>query len=144
MKALIFAILFCLVTGCATTSSINMKHVIAESARLTGNQEVNIINIPSHGVMGDSLAIAAGGGANAEGVKKSIEKLIDDRGGTLVVTSTNPELAKVNIVNALKGVRHNNHDVFLVYAGSEKYSEEVRVAVEDKGMRFYFVNAYHK
>lgn len=144
MNKLILVMLFLFVVGCASTSSINMARVISESITLSGSQNVNVINIPSHGAMGDSLAMAAGGGANATKIKKTIEQLSDAGGGTLVITSTNAELAKVNVVSALKDVYGKTPNIFLIYAGSEKYSNEVREAAEEKGVRYAFVDAYRK
>jgi len=144
MKKLILVILLFSIAGCATTSAINMKRVVAESTQLSNNQNINIINIPSHGALGDSLAVAADGGANAKAARETIEKLSNAGGGTLIITSTNPELAKVNIISALKGIDSKKTNIFLIYAGTEKYSDEVRKAAEDKGMQYGFVEAYRK
>lgn len=144
MKRLIVAILFLSITGCTATSAINMKRVVAESIQLSNNQNINIIDFPSHGALGDSLAVAADGGGNAKAARETIEKLSNAGGGTLIITSTNPELAKVNIISALKGIDGKKTNIFLIYAGTEKYSDEIKKAAEDKGMQYGFVDAYRK
>lgn len=147
MKRIVFVILsLLLISGCASQrqNQISLSEIIAHSTSIAGNSNLHISQIPSHGKLGDSLAISANGGGNANQLREAIQQIISSGGGSLVVTSTNPELAKAVIEGAIGNMDSKKKDIILIYAGSTQFSNSTQSLVESKGMQYGFVDIAKK
>ncbi|MFO8023558.1 MAG: hypothetical protein R6U90_00260, partial [Thiohalophilus sp.] len=102
------------------------------------SKDFDYIAIPSHGAIGDGMAIAAGGGANAKNLRRHLQQRSSNGEGKVVVTSRNSALANA----VIKGAVSDNQfpGVWLVYAGDAKYAESLKQIVEAAGMKYGFVD----
>lgn len=143
MKNILYVLVsFLLLSGCASQGhdQISFIEIIAGAKTISGDKNILISKIPTHGSLADSLAISVKGGGNAKQIRESIQQVINMGDATLVVTSVNPELAKAAIHGAIEDMDSERKNIILIYAGSIEFSEETKSLVESKGMKYGFVD----
>ena len=132
-----FIILICitiLLAGCAS-KKVNPAVIGAKAFEEKG---FSVIDIPSHGVIGDGLALAVGGGAYVTSVRDTLIDIQENETLHQVwVTSTNSLLAKTILSNALDDLEPGALDrIYLVFAGDVEHGADLRTVVESTGARY--------
>lgn len=102
------------------------------------DQGALITEIPSHGFIGDGIAIAAGGGAgNVNFLRGTLLKL--QKTGTtqrVLITSGNKALAKTVLASSVKNLPVNSlSNLQIAYLGDISFGEELTQAVEHTGAK---------
>ncbi|AZE79623.1 hypothetical protein C4J99_3854 [Pseudomonas synxantha] len=145
MKALIAAALLVTLAGCASSGKSDQQiyqeaadaHVMTLAA---GQTTVSLpsVKIPSHGLIGDSMAIAAGGGANATALKQALlqAKSAGDSGFLIMGAGTALDVAIIK--NAFDSVDLSGMRIY--YAGNEAQKDAVRSAVEKAQAHFQYIS----
>lgn len=121
-------------SGCVA-SKPDKKAIVAEAF---GQSEFILADIPSHGFIGDSLIIAAGGGSNATGLQKAMLAM-NAQGGEqyIAITSSNSLLAKTVLENALKDLPPNTlPHLHIAFLGDTEHGDALRTSVARTGARF--------
>jgi hypothetical protein len=134
MRKILLVLLLVMLAGCAAKK----RHPAAIGAEVFTDKNFAVIDIPSHGAIGDGLAIAVGGGANTSNVR---DTLLDvqkkDAVKQVLVTSRNSLLAKIILSNAVKDLPSDSLDtVYLVFAGTENHGSDLREIVEKTGATY--------
>ncbi|MCX2546554.1 hypothetical protein [Pseudomonas sp. COW5] len=145
VKRLIAASFLAVLAGCAShgKSDEAIYREAADAHVMTlpaGQTKVSLVatKILSHGLIGDNLAIAAGGGANAMQLKQQLQmaKTVDDTGFLIIGAGTSLDVAVIK--NAFESLDLNGMRIY--YAGGENQKEAVRSAVEKARAKFQFIS----
>ena len=146
MRKLISVTFLILLTGCASPqksdNAIFMEAATKYASTLPPEQKSMSfpgIKIPSHGMIADSLAIAAGGGANATQLQKELlaAKASGGKGFLIIGSSSSLDLAVIE--NATKSQDLSGMQIF--YSGGPDKKNEIRAAVEKSKASFHFISA---
>ncbi|MBV4458061.1 hypothetical protein KVG96_08890 [Pseudomonas sp. COR58] len=145
MKAFVAVALLAVLAGCASKGKSDAE-IYTEAAKAhvatlpagQGKFSFPSTKILSHGLIGDNLAIAAGGGANAAQLKQALlmAKVGGDSGFLIIGAATSLDVAVIkNAVDELdlKGLR-------IYYAGGESQKDDVRSAVEKAQAQFQYIS----
>ncbi|WP_248741409.1 MULTISPECIES: hypothetical protein [unclassified Pseudomonas] len=145
MKLLIAASVLAVLAGCAShgKSDEAIYREAADAHVMTlpaGQNKVSLVatKILSHGLIGDNLAIAVGGGANVTQLKQQllIAKTVDGTG--FLIIGAGKSLDVTIIKNAFESLDLNGMRIY--YAGGENQKEAVRSAVEKARAKFQFIS----
>ncbi|MGB3211082.1 MAG: hypothetical protein WBB19_10290 [Desulforhopalus sp.] len=138
----IFPILFTIfiissIIGCVSAPS-QREIAVASVAKVYGSNEFLIMEVPSHGLIGDSVAIAAGGGGNASQVRSALLEFQKAQGvQRLAITSSNSLLAKTVLSSAVKKLPADSlTNIQIAFVGDVAQGEEIRSLVEATGAQF--------
>lgn len=123
-----------LLTGCAGKK----PHPVSIGLKAFGSEGFSVIDIPSHGLIGDGLSLALGGGSYVSSVRNNLleiqEKPLLKQ---VLVTSNNSLLAKTILANALDGLERGSLDtVHLIFAGKKGHGDDLRESAELTGARY--------
>ena len=140
IRYIALAVFGLILTGCASTQTKPQRDVLAEAATTFGGGDFIYIDIPSHGAIGDGVAIAAGGGANATRLGGRLGDLSRSGDGKVLVSGRNSALVNAVIKGAVEGKAHPG--VWLIYAGDEKYATPLKEVVEGADMRYSFIDIH--
>ena len=146
MKNLISTSLLILLVGCASQqksdNEIYMEAATQFASTLPSDQKsmsFPSIKIPSHGMLSDSLAIAAGGGANAAQLQQ--ELLNAKASGTtgFLIIGSNSALDMAVIEGATDAQDLSGMSIF--YLGGIDKKNEIRSAIEKSKASFHYISA---
>lgn len=146
MKHLISAFLLALLAGCASQqksdNAIYMKAATQFASTLPPDQKTMSfpsIKILSHGMLADSLAIAAGGGANATKLQQELltAKASGTRGFLIIGSSSALDLAVIEGATDAQDLS----DMSIFYSGSSAKKNEIRSAIEKSKASFHYISA---
>lgn len=135
MKRIVFLIFITLMLGGCASKNI---HPSVIGAKAFEDKRFSVIDIPSHGLIGDGLAIAVGGGANVTSVRRALLDIQNNENfHQVLVTSTNSLLTKTILNNALDDLEPGSlNRVYLVFAGNAGHGDDLRTVVESTGARY--------
>jgi len=145
VKKLACTVLFIALAGCAsqqkTDSQIYQQATALYVTQLpAGQNSVSLpsVKIPSHGLLADNLAIAAGGGANATQLRNALSaaRAAGDK-GFLIIGSQNGALDLAVIKNAVHS--QDLSGMTILYSGDPGKNDAIRSAVEKANGEFQFV-----
>lgn len=128
-----------LLVGCAAAPQRDTQAILADAARQFQGREFSFVEIPSEGLLSDTVAIAKGGADSARLAREELAALSSAGGGQIVFHSDNPRLARAILESAVAGRQFPG--VWLIYAGDAANAAELKGAVERAGMRFGTVSA---
>ena len=143
-----------LLSGCGSLSPSPSSFPIDkihERTALEYGENTVIFNFPTHGYVGDKMAIAANGeSGNRKMLLEQMNKAqkiasAENLPVTIVITSVNPELSKAIILGTLTSDSVNGNDysnLKFVYAGKQEYSNEIKESIEKKGFKYGFIDIY--
>jgi len=130
--------------GCSTTPRETVSESLPQATANIVKEEKELttsmlqIVIPSHGFFGDKLSIAVKGGANATQLRLTLKKVESNGGGSVLITSKNPDLSRAVIEGALESSDiYSNTTLF--YQGDESNFVKVEKAA-DKKINLHFIN----
>jgi hypothetical protein len=147
MKSLIAAALLAILAGCASQGKSDQQIVLEASdihvmTLAAGQNTVSLptVKIPSHGLIGDSISIAAGGGANATQLRQALvgAKSAGENGFLIIGSGTSLDVAIIKTAFDsldLSGMR-------IYYAGNEPQKDEVRHAIETARAHFQYISMH--
>jgi hypothetical protein len=138
----LFIILTLFLVGCSASQVRDVPHsyIAIQAAIITNDTNIDIVEIPTHGALGDSLAISAKGGGNTKSLRDSLINLSNNGGGVIAVTSRNADLSRAVIEGALSNGNYEYKNVTLVYAGDLANSDRLQPIVESVGIKYGFVD----
>lgn len=146
MKSFVAFALIATLAGCATQGK-SEKQIFDEAATAhvtslpagPGSVRIRSVKIPSHGLIGDSLAVALAGGANASQLKQELldAKSVGDSGFLIIGASTSVDVAVIG--NAVEGLDLKGMQIY--YSGTDAQKDKVRAAVEKTQAQFHYINA---
>ncbi|WP_212629778.1 hypothetical protein [Pseudomonas sp. KB-10] len=145
MKHLISASLLILLAGCASQqksdNAIYMEAATQFASTLPSDQKTMSfpnIKIPSHGMLADNLAIAAGGGANATHLQQELltAKASGTTGFLIIGSSSALDLAVIE--GAIDGQDLSGMSIF--YSGSTDKKNEIRSVIEKSKASFHYIS----
>ncbi|TWE05338.1 hypothetical protein FB481_10785 [Pseudomonas sp. AG1028] len=145
MKKLACTVLFIALAGCAsqhkTDSQIYQEANAFYVTQLpAGQNSVSLpsVKIPSHGLLADNLAIAAGGDANVTPLRNALSaaRAAGDK-GFLIIGSQNGALDVAVIRNAVDS--QDLSGMTILYSGDLGKSDAIRSAVEKANGEFQFI-----
>lgn len=145
MKHLISITLLCLLAGCASQqksdNAIYKEAATQFASTIPADQKAisfPSIKIPSHGMLADGLAIAAGGGANATQLQKELltAKASGTTGFLIIGSSSALDLAVIE--GATKSQDLSGMSIF--YSGGIDKKNEIRSAIERSKASFHFIS----
>ncbi len=146
MKNLISVTLLSLLVGCASQHKSDdaiYKEAAAQFASTLppGQTAMSFssVKIPSHGLLADSLAIAAGGGANATQLQQELltAKAAGNTGFLIIGSSSALDLAVIEGATDSQDLAGMN----IFYSGPADNKNEIRSAIEKSKAGFYFISA---
>ncbi len=145
MKKLACTVLLIALAGCASPQKSDSQ-IYQEATALyvtmlpAGQNSVSLssVKIPSHGLLADNLAIAAGGGANATQLRNALwaARAAGDK-GFLIIGSQNGALDLAVIKNAVDS--QDLSGMTILYSGDPGKSDAIRSAVEKANGEFQFI-----
>lgn len=138
MRYVAIAVFGLFLFGCTSTQTKPQRDVLSEAATTFGGGDFIYIDLPSHGAIGDGIAIAAGGGANATRLGETLENLSRSSDGKVLVSGRNSALVNAVIKGAVEGQAYPG--VWLIYAGDEKYAAPLKEVVEASEMKYSFID----
>ena len=146
MKNLLSVTLICLLVGCASQQKSD-KAIYTEAATQfastlpSGQTSMSFpsVKIPSHGMLADSLAIAAGGGANATQLQQALltAKATGTTGFLIIGSSSALDLAVIE--GATDSQDLGGMSIF--YSGGADNKNEIRTAIEKSKASFHYISA---
>lgn len=146
MKRLISVSLLALMAGCASQQKSDnaiYREAATQFARtLPAHQkalELPAVKIPSHGMLADKLAIAAGGGANAAQLRQALASAKAAGTGGFLIIGTNSELDLAVIEGATDSLDLGEMSIF--YSGAADKKNEIRLAIERTRATFHYISA---
>lgn len=144
MKKLACTVLLIALAGCASPQKSDSQ-IYQEATALyvtmlpTGQNSASLssVKIPSHGLLADNLAIAAGGGANATQLRGALlsAKAQGDKG--FLIIGSNGALDLAVISNAVDSQDLTGMTIF--YAGDSTKSEAIASAVKKAKGEFHLI-----
>ena len=66
----IYLLFIAFLPGCSNVKTVDTNYIGVQSALITQNTKIMVTEIPSHGAIGDAMAIAAGGGRKCPPTKR--------------------------------------------------------------------------
>lgn len=145
MKKLACTVLLIALAGCASPQKSDSQ-IYQEATALyvtmlpAGQNSVSLpsVKIPSHGLLADNLAIAAGGGGNATQLRNALSaaRAAGDK-GFLIIGSQNGALDLAVIKNAVDS--QDLSGMTILYSGDRGKSDAIRSAVEKANGEFQFI-----
>ena len=146
MKNLLSVTLICLLVGCASQQksdkAIYMEAATQFASTLPSDQKsisFPSIKIPSHGLLADSLAIAAGGGANATHLQQELLTAKAAGGTGFLIIGSSGALDLAIIENATDSQDLSGMSIF--YSGVADKKNEIRSAIEKSKASFHYISA---
>lgn len=146
VKHLISITLLTLIVGCASQqksdSAIYTEAATQFASTLPPNQKTMSfpsIKIPSHGMLADSLAIAAGGGANATQLQQELltAKASGITGFLIIGSSSALDLAVIEGATESQDL----YGMSIFYSGGADKKNEIRSAIEKSKASFHYISA---
>ncbi|WP_139800772.1 hypothetical protein [Geothermobacter hydrogeniphilus] len=124
--------------GCAAPKT-SIKPKISKAF---GRSEFIVAEIPSHGLIGDGLAIAVGGGHNTEILRQALLLLAAEGGEQYIaVIGSNHTLTKVVLINAVKEIPDNAlQHLHIAFLGDQSAGAELKPAVKRTGAELVIVS----
>lgn len=147
MRKLLTAFLLATLAGCAThgksDEQITTEAIKAQAAMLPPGQkpaELISTKIFSHGLIGDNLAIAAGGGANVQLLRQELLQVKSMGNTAFLIIGSSTALDVTIIKNAVDPIDLSGVSVF--YAGSADQKDAVRAALEKSHAKFHYIDTH--
>lgn len=141
-KLILITMSVLLMVGCASILTKAPRQVLAEAGNIFAATDFIYTHIPSHGAIGDGMAIAAQGGANASRLRDVLENLSKSGNGKILVSGSNSSLVNAVIKGAVDS--RTFPGVWLIYAGDEKYAASLKKTVEDSDIKYSFIDIHER
>lgn len=138
VPALVF---LCILLGACASPEKSRQQLYLEADRLSGGAttrggdlELNVLEIPSHGLMGDLLEISAIKVRGRPKVRRYLQEVEASDDPRLLLISTTPALEQAAIASAIRG--QSLPRLVFIYAADASEQAPMRAHIEATGARF--------